>query len=55
MLFGERCRLATLVSRKTAFATRGASFFTTPLMGAPFLVRHLAALAGDLALLLAVH
>jgi hypothetical protein len=24
-------------------------------MGAPFLVRHLAALAGDLALLLAVH
>jgi hypothetical protein len=43
------------MSRKTTLATGRAGFFTAPLMGAAFLVRHLATLTGNLALLLAVH
>jgi hypothetical protein len=54
-LFSERCCLATLVSGKATLATGCAGFFTTPLMGATLLVRNLASLAGNLALLLAIH
>jgi hypothetical protein len=43
------------VGSKAAFATCRAGFLATPLMRTTFLVRNLAALAGNLALLLTVH